>query len=238
MAFLMLAIVAVGFGPTLYLRSVFGTVDRLGGGTASLPPHLLVHGIVLTAWFLLLAVQTSLVVASRTALHRRLGVAGGVLAIAVVASSVVTIQRVLPRAAPLGEEAVFGVAAVVVSDFWVLVAFVLLVAAAVHFRRQPATHKRLMLLASVVLIGPAFSTFRPVGRALVPLLPSAIRPSLAFILFSVGAIVLYDLATRKRIEPATLWGTAVIAAALVLTFAMVLGGSGIAFARWFSDLAS
>ena len=73
LAVLMLAVVAVGFGPSLYLRRVLGTVDRFG---PSLPPHLLAHGGVLTVWYVLFVVQTLLVRTGRRDMHRRLGVLG------------------------------------------------------------------------------------------------------------------------------------------------------------------
>jgi hypothetical protein len=41
-AFVLFAIVAVGFSRSFYLRSSMGTVDRFG---ANLPSYLVVHGI-------------------------------------------------------------------------------------------------------------------------------------------------------------------------------------------------
>ena len=73
LAVLMLAVVAVGFGPSLYLRRALGTVDRFG---PSLPPHLLAHGAVLTVWYVLFVVQALLVRTGRRDVHRRLGVTG------------------------------------------------------------------------------------------------------------------------------------------------------------------
>ncbi|HYC33589.1 MAG TPA: hypothetical protein VEB59_14970, partial [Gemmatimonadales bacterium] len=59
-------IVFVGFAPSYYLRSYFGA-----GREPSALVHL--HGVLSTAWILLFVVQTSLVGAGRTDLHRRLG---------------------------------------------------------------------------------------------------------------------------------------------------------------------
>src|SRR6185436_12010738 len=53
MAALLLATVLVGFAPSFYLRAYFGAPP--------LPTYLQLHGVVLTAWFLLFFVQTSLV---------------------------------------------------------------------------------------------------------------------------------------------------------------------------------
>src|SRR6185503_20057862 len=72
---LTLFIVLSGFTPTLYLRPVFKPV--------AIPGYLFLHGIVLTSWFAWFFMQALLIQSRRTALHRRLGVAGAVLAIAV-----------------------------------------------------------------------------------------------------------------------------------------------------------
>ena len=235
LAVLMLAVVAVGFGPSLYLRRALGTVDRFG---PSLPPHLLAHGGVLTVWYVLFVVQTLLVRTGRREMHRRLGVLGAAVSVAVVVSSLITMRLVVARVGTGGGPLPPRVVFVVVSDFWVLVTFTLLVAAAVHFRRQPETHKRLMLLASVFLLGPAFAIGRPIGRTLVPLLPDGLLPSTVFTLLSIGTLMFYDVATKKRIEPATLWGTVAIGVAFAATRIMVLSALGSAFTRWLGGLVA
>lgn len=83
MALALLAVVVVGFAPTFFLRGYFGTA-RLPPGLRTFPVYLWVHGVVLTSWFLLFFAQTVLVASHRTGLHRRLGVFGAVLAMAVV----------------------------------------------------------------------------------------------------------------------------------------------------------
>ena len=235
LAVIMVAFMAVGFGPSLYLRPVLGTVDRFG---PSLPLHLLVHGAALTAWYLLFVVQTLLVRTGRRDLHRRLGFMGGVVAIAVVVSSMITLRLLVARLGAGGNQLPSRVVGVVVSDFCLLVAFTLLVTAAVHFRRQPETHKRLMLLASVFLLGPAFAVGRPIGRTLAPLLPNGLLPSTVFTVLSIGALICHDAATKKRIEPATLWGSVAIAVAIGATRVMLFGPWGSAFARWLGGLGS
>ena len=95
LAVLMLAVVAVGFGPSLYLRRVLGTVDRFG---PSLPPHLLAHGAALTVWYVLFVVQAFLVRTGRRDVHRRLGVHWGVVvSVTVVASSLITMRLLVAR---------------------------------------------------------------------------------------------------------------------------------------------
>ena len=67
--------VFAGFAPTYYLRPYFNT--------SPLMPLLHLHGMVFTSWLALFLVQTTLVAAHRTDIHRRLGILGGVIALAI-----------------------------------------------------------------------------------------------------------------------------------------------------------
>lgn len=69
--------VFAGFAPIYYLRFYF-THTPLAG-------LLHLHGVFFTAWVLLFLVRSTLIAGGRTGLHRRLGVAGAVLAALLVA---------------------------------------------------------------------------------------------------------------------------------------------------------
>jgi hypothetical protein len=100
MALLMLVTVFVGFAPTYYLAGVFH---------APLPSTIIhVHGAVFTCWILLLVTQTSLVSAGRVDIHRRLGMAGFLLACLMVIVGVLAATDSLVReAGPAGRDAKF-----------------------------------------------------------------------------------------------------------------------------------
>ena len=70
------SVVFIGFAPTYFPRSLS---DHPG-----LPWLVHLHGALYSVWILLLLVQTTLVAAKRTDLHRVLGVGGGVLAVATI----------------------------------------------------------------------------------------------------------------------------------------------------------
>src|SRR3977135_4488019 len=76
MSIAVVIIVLAGFGPTYYLRPYFTP--------APLIPLLHLHGLVFTSWILLFVIQTTLVAARRTDIHRRLGILGGVIAILMI----------------------------------------------------------------------------------------------------------------------------------------------------------
>jgi hypothetical protein len=79
MSIVLLLIVLVGFSRTFYLRAFFDVPP--------IPPHVYVHGAILTAWFALFCLQTSLVAGGRSDLHQRLGVVGVGLGIAVIVAT-------------------------------------------------------------------------------------------------------------------------------------------------------
>ena len=83
LAALVAALIAfAGFARTYYLKGAFGS--------PALPGLVHLHGIVMTAWIVLFAVQASLVAARRVDLHRKLGIAGAALAALVVIVGVAT----------------------------------------------------------------------------------------------------------------------------------------------------
>ena len=188
----MLLLAVAGFARTFYLRPLFGAVDGPTGSTA-LPWPLLVHGLVMTAWVALVVTQTLLVANANVALHRRLGIGGvGLAALVIIVGMFVVLEYVARRDAA-GIPVTTGV---VVNDTYVLLLlFPLVVGAGLYLRRDSAAHKRLMLLATLVLFNPVFARY--VTLADMGVLP---REWLAFV--RPGALLLvllgYDIASRRR----------------------------------------
>ena len=61
------------------------SIDVTGAfGAPALPLLLHAHGLIFTSWIVLFVVQTRLIAGRRTPLHRRLGVVGGLLAVAML----------------------------------------------------------------------------------------------------------------------------------------------------------
>src|SRR3954449_1072591 len=73
MSMAMLITVFAGFSRTFYLRPYFQP--------QSLIPLLILHGVLFSSWIALFLVQTTLVATRRTRIHRKLGIAGGVLVV-------------------------------------------------------------------------------------------------------------------------------------------------------------
>src|SRR4029077_18385221 len=89
-AILMLITVFSGFARTYYLAGVF---------RAPLPALIIhIHGAAFTCWILLLVTQTSLVASGHTNIHRKLGIAGFLLACLMVVLGVMAATNTLVRA--------------------------------------------------------------------------------------------------------------------------------------------
>ena len=138
-----------GFAPSYYLKSLVGTPEL------TTLKHF--HGVVMTAWFVLFFVQARLVATGRTATHRQLGLAGIFLAAVVVATGMaLAIASVRTGVSPVP-----GIPPLVflVLPVGEMVSFVGLFSAAIALRKRGAWHKRLMLLASLAMLTPAFARF-------------------------------------------------------------------------------
>jgi hypothetical protein len=172
-----------------------------------------VHGATLTAWFLLPVLQTALVAAGRTDLHRRVGIAGAVLAAVVIVTSVLTVLRSVPRLkattiAPLFSDA--QITDLVIGDLVMAgVFFPFMVAVGILRRNTPEVHRRWMFLSAAVMTGPVIGRF--IGVWELPVLAIAFAP----LTWSV-ALAIFDVRSMRRIHPATMWATGVGLGGLLL----------------------
>ncbi len=117
-----------------------------------------VHGVVMFAWIALFVTQTVLVARHRVDWHRRLGMFGAGLAAAVVIADTATVTvalRLGGKHLPPGMPAPLFVA----FGLFDLLTFAILVSSAIVLRGRSAWHKRLMLLASILVLDVALARF-------------------------------------------------------------------------------
>lgn len=212
---ILFALIFAGFFPTFYLRA-FVEPPRIHAD-AYFTPMLYVHGSILTAWFLLVIVQSAMVQAKNVRLHRRLGILGMGIAAALVISVIPVMMDFVPRVTRAGlprEVALSFGAPLFWFDVFNLVGFVFLVGWARLKRRDGAFHKRLMMLASISLMVPA------VFRASQIFLPGApaMLVSLAVVALLVASVFIWDVVRLRRPHAATLWATGVIAITYAVAF--------------------
>jgi hypothetical protein len=218
-AIAMLATVFLGFARSFFLRPWFPELP------APTEPVFFVHGVLFTAWLALLVVQPALVAARRTDLHRKLGWLGAGLAVAMVVLGIVGALTAARR--PTG---FFGIPVpplqFLIVPFFDMVLFPTLVALAIARRRDTQSHKRLMLLASVNLLAA--------GIARWPFAVMVAGPPMYFGLADlfIVALVAWDLASRGRVHPVTLWGGLAIVVSQPLRLVLMGTDAWLAFARW------
>jgi uncharacterized membrane protein YozB (DUF420 family) len=179
----------IGFAPSFYLRSIYNPGH-------SLSTILRVHGLFFSAWMILFLVQTVLIVRGSRILHRRLGWAATGIAVVMVALGIAaSIEQM--RRVPLTIAPQVGLA---LNTFPILV-FVILVGSAIYYRGRSDWHKRLILSATISLLGAAML------RIIVPHAGS-LKPPEIFILASIILDLffvpsfIYDWRTRHKIHPA------------------------------------
>ena len=196
---------------------------------APLTPLVVLHGAVSTTWLALYFVQTTLVAAGRTDIHRRIGIAGALLAPLVIGVGYATAIAAARRGFDLSgvlhmtpENALKGL----VFPLFDLVTFGVFVASALWFRRRLDIHKRLMLLAVFggLMPAPLAHLTGSIGA------PGLIVPLVAAFFFTSA---IHDRLTERGIHRISLWG----GIGLFLwgnLRAFVIGPSGAwhAFAAW------
>lgn len=218
MAGAMLLLVLLGFGRTLYLRPFLDLPP--------LPATVLLHGSILTAWYLGAFVQAALVPSGRADLHRRLGPWIAALGLAVIAIGTTVTLAFVGRRAAAGtniEARIRFFSDIVWGDIAAILAFVVFVGLALAWRRRPELHKRLMILGSLALLEPAlfriwgWKVFGGVDRNWASLLVLCV---------AVSAMALHDLSARRKVLAVTLLGGAVLVGSRMLALFVVAGSDG------------
>jgi len=183
----------VGFSKTFFFP--------LASGTFQAPWVIYIHGAFAFAWVVLFLVQGSLIRAENWRLHISLGT----LAVPTAVGLAVTlpmaggyqVQREL--ALGLGDTAVSGI----FGTFTAAILFIVLVVMGLWHRGKPETHKRLMLLATVSMLWPAWFRFRHY-------FPSVRSPEIWFALVLADSLILlawlWDHRENGRVHPVLLWG--------------------------------
>jgi hypothetical protein len=226
-----------GFAPTYWLQLVPGTFVG--------PPLLHIHGLLFSAWPVLLLTQVLLVANRRLDLHRAFGLAGISLATAMVvigmAAAIQTLNAGL--AAGYGDRS----RAFLILPVSAISLFACFFVAAIANIRRAEAHKRLMFLATLSLLQAAMGRvffvlvtgggpgLRP-GLGEPPPLIIGLAPSLILELLIVAGVI-YDWRTRGRPHPVWLIGAAIMTAVIVLRGPIGETAAWLAFADVLAHIA-
>jgi hypothetical protein len=194
MATLLCIIVFIGFSPTYFSAGLF---------RAPLPsPILHIHGAVFTLWMLLYFVQTSLVSAHRIALHRSLGVIAFCLPPVMIVIGLIAALDALNRKVMIGPlDPAVSLAIPLIG----ITCFTVVIFASWRARRQPDSHKRLILLATIGLTEAAFGRFPWQKMGLAPA-----QGAVAGLGLLVLLVLAYDLFSLHRIHRSTMWAAPLV----------------------------
>jgi hypothetical protein len=189
MAMVILGTILLGFGRSYYFA---------GGFAARLPSLVVhVHAAVFSLWIFLFMAQTMLITVGRLDWHRRAGMFGAALAASMVILGLMVATDSLSRGfVPPGSK--FDPKSFYATPFFSTVVFGILISWALRARSDGSAHKRLILIATISLLGA------PIGRW-----PSHIfhGPAVVGVLaFYVLLIAGFDLWSQKRVHRATLKG--------------------------------
>jgi len=190
MSLVIFGVVFFGFAQSYFLAGMV---------RAKLPNVLVhIHGAIFVSWILLLIVQNFLVALRKVKWHMALGVLGLVLPPLMVVFGVLTLFDSIRRnATGLPPQLLL------VGDSEELILFAVLIGWAMIVRRKPAAHKRLMILGTMAILGPAINRWP---------FPDAIRlpATVALTLVLPLIVVAYDLWSMRRVQRETLIGTSLI----------------------------
>lgn len=209
----------VGFWPTYFGPMLAGTND------ASLIIH--VHAAVFVAWLALFIAQAAFAATGRLALHMRLGPWLFGFGVLVIAMGLITAFNRFGYYLVEGDmvtarNKLFGP----LRD---MIVFTPLLGAGWIYRRRPEIHKRIMLVATNVLLIAAVSRMGFLGRPVPTPLFLLVWPLPMYI------AMVYDYATKRLIHPVYVIGFAAMAA-MRLVVPLRDGEPWLAFTAWLGTL--
>ena len=199
MIVLLWATVLFGFAKTYFLAGMV---------RAPLPNALIhIHGAVFTLWMVFLVVQEGLIAGRKITWHMQLGLVGFALASAMVGLGLLAGVDALHRGSTvpgLDSETFFIVPITAIAIFAVMIWL------AFRFRYRAATHKRLIIIATITIAAAAIGRWPLAILVRTPPLQNVV--TLSFLLL----IVAYDLLSQGRVLKSTLWaGLALMVVQLV-----------------------
>jgi hypothetical protein len=210
MAGLALVVVLAGFARTYFLKGLFGSPP--------LPLLLQAHGAIMSVWFSLFFAQAALIRGNRLDLHRKVGIAGAVMAAVLIVIALAAARQFMLRSLN-DSELLPDAAAIARYDAVVVGVFAALVGAAIAWRNtRPDIHKRLMTLAALSLLGPPLA--RLIGDENAVLANNLI----------VLVPIVIDTVRHRRLHPAFGWGGAMVVLSTRAAIVMVSSPSRTDFA--------
>ena len=187
-----LVVAIVGFWANYY--------GRIFAGTVTTPPIIQFHAAIFLGWLLLLITQATLAARGRLSLHMRVGkyvftYGIGVALVGVIATLAAFEMHLLAGNSQRARDLLF----IGLTDMLTFLPFLV---AAWFYRRKPEFHKRLIIVATcILLIAPVHRMSWFLGGP-----PPPVVPVLLIWLAPICAGMIYDFVTRRIVHPVYLIG--------------------------------
>ncbi len=182
----MFAVIAAVEGPRFFLVGFYRPPDF----SREIVIH--IHVAIVAAWMFVLLAQTILGRTNHVRWHRRLGVAGVALAALMLVFGLLATADMLRREPDALHRSIVPTTQILL--------FALFAGLAYARRRDRGSHRRLIVLA---MVDPLFGVLVPVTHRYLFPVERWTNFSWVILLLLVG----YDLWTRRRLHPVTVWGS-------------------------------
>lgn len=180
-------------GVFLLVLTLIGFSDNLFTDVrqeSNFDPKFIVHGIFCLAWMIIFAIQTNLIRTYNYRIHQTLGIAAVVVAFGVLASTLYLFFVIWNG----WDNLVFYAR----PNRFFLPSFGILVGLGYYYRRTPVLHKRLMFLATLLMMGPVLDRL---PYPMNPMIAVAIMWNVLFV-----SLFVFDWKTLGRFHPITYFG--------------------------------
>jgi hypothetical protein len=217
MAILFPLVIASGFTPSYVAMNA-----------GQFTPHWFVHihAAIMATWLLLFLTQSVLAVKENLRFHRRLGQVAAVFGILVALAMITASTRVRIADPPAQESFLWDV---LLLELYIVILFIVFFTWGILVRKNAAAHKRLLLVATLVLIQAGIDRTR-----WLPWLGDAIFVRFIYLDLFLIPLLVYDLFNIGKVHRITVMVSAIIVA---LQIAVTLTWGSMAWHRfWFNRI--
>ncbi|MDP2042612.1 MAG: hypothetical protein Q8S14_05920 [Algoriphagus sp.] len=208
MTWIFLCLVFIGFAPSFFLKFWIEAQPFYPEG---LPIPYILHGLVLTVWYVFLVVQSTLIKNRSLNLHRKIGYFGAIWAFFVLASTLWVISLFPSRMEELSfalgktvQEIEPGLSGILWLDFFMSLLFSSFVGLGIAERKNPEAHKRLMFFSGLVFLFAAVFRISGIVGTLGGIEAGPVF-GLGLLLVISISVLFYDRMQLGKVLPIT-WG--------------------------------
>lgn len=189
---LSLFVVLAGFTPTY----VFPLIQK----SFNAKPFVHIHAALFSAWIILIITQPLLVKTGHTRIHKKIGIAGFILAVCMIIIG--SLFAITVAKMSIGTENEYMGKAFLVIPLTDMLLFTTFIGFSYFYTRNPDYHKRLILLATTSLLPAAFTR--------IPIFVDIANANFYAAILIMDSFlfmgIIYDIIERRRINAVYMWG--------------------------------